>query len=87
MRKPTGTANYITSPPIIPTLPATVTTSTGRTYDTREALPIARAVLMASFKELKKIPGGAQRTQYVLERACFHLKRVQVAPREPPTPA
>ncbi len=84
MRKPTGTANYITSPPIIPELPPYVTTSTGVTWDTRLALPAARAILMAAFLELKKILGGAKRTQYVLERACFHLKRVKVKPVPPP---
>jgi len=82
--KPTGTANYITAPPIVPELPATVTTSTGQVIDTRKALPIARAVLMAGFLALKEIPGGAKRTQYVLERACFHLKRVKVKPRSQP---
>ena len=71
--------HYITSPVILPVLPATVTTSRGQTIDTREALPIARAVLLEAVKALKQIPGGATRTAYSLERACYHLQRVKVA--------
>ncbi len=74
--------HYITSPPIIPELPATVTTSGGMTIDTCVALPITRAVLLEAIKALKKVPGGAIRTQYSLERACFHLKRVKFKPME-----
>lgn len=80
--KATGTANFITSPPIIPVLPAELTVKEGLTIDTRMALPVARAVLLAGIEALKQIPGGANRTVYSLERACFHLKRVKVKERK-----
>lgn len=83
MLKPTGNANFITSPPILPVLPATITLPDGSTFDTRAALPIARAVLLEGVQALQQIPGGAKRTLYSLERACFHLKRVKVQPRKP----
>lgn len=79
MLKATGTANYITKPPILPVLPATLNLPDGSTFDTKIALPIARAVLLAGVQALKQVPGGAKRTLYSLERACFHLKRVVVA--------
>ena len=73
-----GKDHYITSPQILPVLPAYVTTSTGTQVSTREALPITRAVLLAAVVALKQVPGGAKRTQYSLERACYHLQRVMV---------
>jgi hypothetical protein len=82
MLKPIGTANYITTPIILPEFPPTLTLWDGSTIDTRKALPIARAVLLEGVKALKKIPGGATRTVYSLERATFHLKRVKVLPRK-----
>ncbi len=69
---------YITSPPLAPVLPPTITTAQGKSYATRDAIPIARAVLLAGAKVLKQIPGGAKATEYMLERACFHLTRVRI---------
>lgn len=80
--KSTGTANFITSPPIIPVLPFELHLPDGLRIDTRVALPIARAVLLAGVEALKVIPGGAKRTVYSLERATFHLKRVKVEERK-----
>ena len=79
-------AAYITSPPLAPILPHTITTSKGLTLKTRDALQIARAVLLADIQVLKKIPGGAKRTAYMLERACFHLTRVRIDREPNPTP-
>jgi len=75
----TGRNKYITSPPIHPVFPATITLSNGSTLDTRQALQIARAVLLVGVEALKQIPGGAKRTVYALERATFHLQRVKIA--------
>lgn len=69
---------YTTSPPLAPVLPPTITTAKGEVYATRDALPIARAVLLAGAKVIKQIPGGAKATEYMLERACFHLTRVRI---------
>ena len=74
---------YITSPPLAPVLPPTVTTSTGISLPTRDALPIARAVLLAGAKVVKQIPGGAKATEYMLERACYHLTRVRIGTSGP----
>lgn len=73
-----GKDHFTTRPPIVPELPPTVMDSEGEVWSTRMALPITRAVLMAAIEALKQVPGGAKRTQYSLERACFHLKRVKV---------
>ena len=76
--------HYRTSPIQAPELPETVTYKPGHTMPTREALPIARAVLMAAFVALKQqIPSG-KRTIYNLERACYHLRRVTI--RHAPKP-
>jgi hypothetical protein len=77
----TGVANYTTTPIILPEFPEKITLPGGATFDTRKALPIARAILLEGIRALKIIPGGATRTVYSLERACFHLQRVTVAPR------
>lgn len=77
---------YITSPPLAPVLPHIITTSTGHKLLTRDALPIARAVLLAEIKALKDIPGGAKKTAYMLERACFHLTRVRIEQEPNPKP-
>lgn len=74
---------YITSPPLAPVLPPTITTASGLTLSTRDALPVARAVLLAGAKVLKQIPGGAKKTEYMLERACFHLTRVRIGKSGP----
>lgn len=81
MLKPTGRDNYTTTPIIFPEFPEFVELNDGSLFDTRKALPITRAILMAGILALKKIPGGASRTAYSLERACFHLRRVKVKPR------
>lgn len=73
-----GKNHFITSPPIIPELPSVVVTSKGDQVQTKQALPITRAVLLEAVKALKKVPGGAKRTEYALERACFHLQRVKI---------
>ncbi|MBA7656721.1 hypothetical protein ES703_64648 [subsurface metagenome] len=78
----TSSAKYITSPPIIPVLPFDLGLPNGLRIPTRKALPIARAVLLAAVEALKQIPGGADRTVYSMERACFHLKRVKVEERK-----
>lgn len=77
---------YITSPPLAPVLPYIIKPATGRTLLTRDALPIARAVLLAEIIALKDIPGGAKKTAYMLERACFHLTRVRIAQEPDPKP-
>ncbi len=74
---------YITSPPLAPVLPPIVTTMHGVSIPTRDALPIARAVLLAGAKVVKQIPGGAKATEYMLERACFHLTRVRIGTSGP----
>lgn len=74
--------HYITSPPIIPELPAEVDIGGVRPYPMYKALPIARAVLLCAIEALKQVPGGGKRTQYSLERACFHLKRVKIKKEE-----
>lgn len=78
---------YITSPPLAPVLPYIIKPATGRALLTRDALPIARAVLLAEIIALKDIPGGAKKTAYMLERACYHLTRVRIAqePESKPT--
>lgn len=74
--------HYITSPVQAPILPAWVEYLPNKFMRTEEALPIARGVLMAAFVALKEqIPSG-KRTIYNLERACYHLKRVKIAPEE-----
>lgn len=70
--------HYTTSPPIIPELPAKIDVGEIRDFPMYRALPITRAVLLAAVEALKQVPGGAKRTQYSLERACFHLKRVKI---------
>lgn len=70
--------HYITKPPIIPELPYEVNVGGIRPVPMYKALPIARAVLLCAIKALKQVPGGAQRTQYSLERACYHLQRVRI---------
>lgn len=74
--------HYITSPPIIPELPSSIDVGELRAFPMYRALPITRAVLLAAIQALKQVPGGAKRTQYALERACFHLKRVKIRKRE-----
>jgi len=78
LRKPTGTAHYITAPAVAPILPATVELQTGEVLSMRKALPIARAVLMQAQLAIKKQIPAAKRTQYSLERSLFHLKRVKI---------
>jgi len=70
--------HYITSPPIIPELPAEVDVGGLRGFPMYRALPITRAVLLVAIEALKQVPGGGKRTVYSLERACFHLKRVKI---------
>ena len=79
-------AAYITSPPLAPVLPHRITTAKGDTLVTRDALPIARAVLLAEIIALKSIPGGAKKTAYMLERACFHLTRARIEREKDPRP-
>lgn len=79
--------SYITSPPQAPRLPAWIEVTPGKWMRTTQALPIARAVLMAGFVALKEQIPSAHRTIYNLERSCFHLKRVRVAPLTPKPPA
>lgn len=74
--------HYITSPPIIPELPAEIDVGGLRGFPMHRALPITRAVLLEAVKALKQVPGGAKRTVYSLERAAFHLKRVKIATRK-----
>lgn len=73
--------HYTTSPPIIPELPWSVDVGDLREMPMYKALPVTRAVLLAAIKALKQVPGGAKRTQYSLERACFHLQRVKIKPK------
>jgi len=70
--------HYTTSPIIIPELPNSIDIGELRNFPMYRALPITRAVLLAAIEALKKVPGGAKRTAYSLERACFHLKRVKI---------
>ncbi|MBA7662221.1 hypothetical protein ES703_70247 [subsurface metagenome] len=74
--------HYITSPPILPELPAEIDVGELRGFPMYRALPITRAVLLEAIKALKAVPGGAIRTKYSLERACFHLKRAKIKPME-----
>ncbi len=76
-------AAYTTSPPLAPVIPPMITTAQGLTLYTRDAIPVARAVLLAGAKVLKQIPGGAKATEYMLERACYHLTRVRIGKKGP----
>lgn len=80
--RPRPQDHYITSPVQAPVLPTWIEYLPNKFMRTREALPIARGVLMAAFVALKEqIPSG-KRTIYNLERACYHLQRVKIAPEE-----
>lgn len=75
-----GKTHYITSPKIQPVLPAKLVTEWEKEMPMYKALKIARGVLLEAIDALKAIPGGAKRTQYSLERACYHLQRVKIQP-------
>jgi len=79
---PTGPDHYITDPVVLPEFPRKVEIRPGEFMPTNKALPIARAVLLLGVTVLKEQIPSSKRTIYNLERSCFHLRRVRIAPKE-----